>query len=125
MGKPMIMGRKTFESFPSPLPGRRHIVLTRSRDWSAAGAEIAHSPEDAIALAGDEGDIAIIGGAEIYRMFLPLADRVELTEVHCQPGGDTRMDGFDPDIWKEVSREDFPAEAGQPAFSFTTLERRQ
>src|SRR5512147_2535664 len=63
MGKPMIMGRKTFESFPSPLPGRRHIVLTRDTGWSAAGAEVAHTPEAALALAGG-GDIAVIGGAE-------------------------------------------------------------
>ncbi|RED16233.1 dihydrofolate reductase [Parasphingopyxis lamellibrachiae] len=124
MGKPMIMGRKTFESFPSPLPGRRHIVLTRSRDWSPAGAEVAHSPEEAFALAGDDSDIAIIGGAEIYRLFLPRADRIELTEVHCEPDGDASIDNFDPETWTETAREDFPAESGQPAFSFVTLERK-
>jgi dihydrofolate reductase len=125
MGKPMIMGRKTFESFPSPLPGRRHIVLTRSQHWAPEGAEIAHSPEEAIALAGNDSDIAVIGGAEIYRLFLPHADRVELTEVHCEPDGDTEIEGFDPETWAETAREDFPAEDAQPAFSFITLERRK
>ncbi|TNE32960.1 MAG: dihydrofolate reductase, partial [Alphaproteobacteria bacterium] len=71
LGKPMIMGRKTFESFPSPLPGRRHIVLTRDRDWQAEGAEVAHSVGEALTLAG-EGEVAVIGGAEIYALFLPL-----------------------------------------------------
>ena len=82
MGKPMVMGRKTFESFPSPLPGRRHIVLTRDPDWQAEGAEIARTPDDALALAGEVPEIAVIGGAEIFAPFLPLADRIELTEVH-------------------------------------------
>lgn len=123
MGKPMIMGRKTFESFPNPLPGRRHIVLTRSQEWSPDGAEIAHSPEQAIALAGNDRDVAVIGGAKIYRLFLPHADRIELTEVHCTPEGDTSIDGFGADTWDETAREDFPAEGEQPAFSFVTLER--
>ncbi len=124
MGKPMIMGRKTFESFPSPLPGRRHIVLTRSQDWTAEGAEIAHSPEEAVALAGDDSNIAVIGGAEIYRLFLPHANRIELTEVHCEPDGDTSIAGFAPETWEETAREDFPADGDQPAFSFITLERK-
>jgi dihydrofolate reductase len=125
MGKPMIMGRKTFESFPSPLPGRRHIVLTRSRDWSPEGAEIAHSRDEAIAVAGEDSDIAIIGGAEIYRLFLPYADRIELTEVHCEPDGDTKIEAFDAETWHETGREDFPEDGEQPAFSFISLERRQ
>jgi dihydrofolate reductase len=68
LGKPMIMGRKTFESFPSPLPGRRHIVLTRDTGWAREGAEVAHSVEQALALAGD-GEVAVVGGAEIYALF--------------------------------------------------------
>ena len=67
MGKPMVMGRKTFESFPAPLPGRRHIVLTRDRDWHAEGAEVAHTPEKALALAGEV--VAVIGGAEVFALF--------------------------------------------------------
>ena len=81
MGTPMIMGRKTFESFPAPLKGRRHIVLTRNAAWSAPGAEVVHTVADALALAGS-GDVSVVGGAEIYELFMPWATRIELTEVH-------------------------------------------
>jgi dihydrofolate reductase len=120
MGKPMVMGRKTFESFPSPLPGRRHIVLTRDRAWSAAGAEVVHTPDEAIALAGD-GDIAVIGGAEIFALFLDRADRIELTEVHLSPEGDASVPPFAG--WHEIAREDHPAEGERPGYSFVTLTR--
>jgi len=119
IGRPMIMGRKTFESFPSPLPGRRHIVLTRDRGWSAAGAEIAHSVEEALALAG--GDAAVIGGAEVFALFLDRAERVELTEVHAEPEGDAAVPSFGG--WRETAREDHPAEGERPAYSFVTLTR--
>jgi dihydrofolate reductase len=117
MGKPMIMGRKTFESFPSPLPGRRHIVLTRDRNWAAEGAEVAHSVDEALALAADE--IAVIGGAEVFALFLDRADRVELTEVHAAPEGDATV----PVLvgWRETAREDHPADGDRPAYSFVTL----
>lgn len=121
MGKPMVMGRKTFESFPSPLPGRRHIVLTRDPDWSAEGAEVAHSPEDALALVG-EAEVAVIGGAEVFALFLGRADRVELTEVHVDAEGDATVPAFDAG-WREVAREEHASEAGRPAYSFVTLER--
>jgi dihydrofolate reductase len=121
MGKPMIMGRKTFESFPSPLPGRRHIVLTRG-DWRADGAEVAHTPEQAMALTGT-GDVAVIGGAEVFALFLPIADRIELTEVHIDAEGDAHVPAFDPLAWREIAREDHAEEAGRPAYSFVTLER--
>jgi dihydrofolate reductase len=117
MGKPMIMGRKTFESFPSPLPGRRHIVLTRDRGWSAEGAEVARSVEDALALAG--GDAAVIGGAEVFALFLDRADRVELTEIHAAPEGDATVPEFTG--WRELAREDLPADGDRPAYSFVTL----
>ncbi|WP_404371882.1 dihydrofolate reductase [Sphingomonas sp. MMS24-J45] len=120
MGQPMVMGRKTFESFPAPLPGRRHIVLTRDAGWSADGAEVAHSVEAALALAGD-GDVAVIGGAEVFALFEPLADRVELTEVHAAPEGDAVVPEFLD--WREVAREDHAAEATRPGYSFVTLER--
>src|SRR3546814_8127820 len=84
MGRPMIMGRKTFESFPAPLPGRRHIVLTRDLDWSAEGAEPAHTPGQALRLTG--GDAAVIGGAQVFALFLDRAERIELTEVHAEIG---------------------------------------
>ena len=120
MGRPMIMGRKTFESFPSPLPGRRHIVLTRGTNWSAPGAEVAHTPEQALAMAG--ADAAIIGGAEIFALFLPRADRIELTEVHLDAEGDASVPAFGPG-WTETAREDHAAEANHPAYSFVTLDR--
>ncbi|WP_213981260.1 dihydrofolate reductase [Sphingomonas sp. dw_22] len=120
MGKPMVMGRKTFESFPSPLPGRRHIVLTRDRGWRAEGAEIAHTPEEALALAGD--NVAVIGGAEIFALLLGHAERIELTEVHIDAEGDAAVPAFGPG-WRETAREDHAGEAGRPAYSFVTLER--
>jgi dihydrofolate reductase len=122
MGKPMVMGRKTFESLPGLLPGRRHIVLTRDPDWRAEGAEAAHDLAEAIRIAG-AGEICVIGGADIFRLFLPIADRIELTEVHARPEGDTAIPPFDPGHWRELGRETHPARDGQPAFSFLTLGR--
>ena len=122
MGKPMIMGRRTFDSFPAPLPGRRHIVLTRDTGWQAEGAEVAHTPEQALALAG-EGEVAVIGGAEIFALFLDRADRIELTEVHADVPGDASVPSFDSLAWRETAREDHPAQGEAPAHSFVTLER--
>jgi len=122
-GKPMIMGRKTFESLPGLLPGRRHIVLTRDTDWAEEGAEVAHSPEEAIALA-NAPHIAVIGGAEIYRQFLPYADRIEWTEVAAEPEGDTRFPDFDRSAWTEAAREVHPADGRSPGFAFVTLLRK-
>lgn len=122
-GSPMIMGRKTFDSLPGLLEGRRHIVLTRDPEWSEEGAETAASAEEAIRLA-NAPHIAVIGGAEIYRLFLPIADRLELTEVHVDAPGDTFIDLPDPAIWSEVARRDHPAEGGRPACSFVTYRRK-
>ena len=122
MGKPMVMGRRTFDSFPAPLPGRRHIVLTRDKSWQAEGAEVAHSAEAALALAGD-GDVAIIGGAEIFALFAPLANRIELTQVHRDYPGDVFMPETGPE-WVETARADHPTQGERPAYSFITLERR-
>lgn len=119
IGRAMIMGRKTFESFPAPLPGRRHIVLTRDPAWQAEGAEIAHDVAGALALTGE--DAAVIGGAEIFALFLPRADRIELTEVHAAPPGDAIVPPFAG--WHEVARDDFAAAEGRPAYSFVTLVR--
>jgi dihydrofolate reductase len=121
MGTPMIMGRKTFESLPGLLPGRRHIVLTRSPEWRADGAEVAHSADAALALAG-EGRVSIVGGAEVYRLMLPHTTRIELTEVHAEVDGDARVPPFGPE-WRESAREDHAADGETPAFSFVTLER--
>lgn len=123
MGSAMIMGRRTFDSLPGLLPGRRHIVLTRDREWSAAGAEVTHSVQEALALAGDE-PVSVIGGAEIFELFLPHGDRLELTEVLGDIPGDTMMaDPRADGSWREVTREDHAAEGDTPAFSFITLER--
>ncbi|HEX7852996.1 MAG TPA: dihydrofolate reductase [Sphingobium sp.] len=123
MGTPMVMGRKTFESLPGLLPGRRHIVLTRDPTWQAAGAEVVTDHDAAIRIA--EGAVlSVIGGAEIYRLFEPVADRIELTEVHMDAVGDARLDPFDPAVWCEVAREDRLGGEGYPACSFVTLVRR-
>lgn len=120
MDKPMIMGRKTFDSFAAPLPGRRHIVLTRDARWSAAGAEVAHSVEAALArAAGDE--VAVIGGAEIFGLFEPRAGRIDLTEVHLAIDGDATVPPFVG--WHEQARERHEAAGGRPAYSFVTLVR--
>lgn len=121
MGRPMIMGRKTFESLPGLLPGRRHVVLTRDKNWQAEGAEVAHDVDDALDLAGD-AEVSVIGGAEIYRLFLPLATRIELTEVHAHYNGDTTMPQPGSE-WIETAREEHPAAPGRPAFAFVTLRR--
>lgn len=123
MGKPMIMGRKTFDSLPGMLEGRRHIVITRDTVWEEEGVEVAHSDEEALKLA-NAPHVAVIGGAQIYSMFLPHADRIELTEVHIEPEGDAHIPYPDPDDWQEIAREDFPADGTRPAHSFVTFQRK-
>ena len=121
MGSVLVMGRKTFASLPGRLPGRRHVVLTRDPDWQAEGVEVARGVDEALALAGNQ-PVSVIGGAEIFRMFLPVADRIELTEVLSDVEGDTWID--DPratGVWREVAREDHAGE--NPPFRFVTLER--
>jgi dihydrofolate reductase len=122
MGSAMIMGRKTFESLPGLLPGRRHIVLTRVPSWRAEGAEVVHSVEEALAKAGADS-VTVIGGAEIFDLFLPLATRIELTEVLDDVDGDTSMpDPRATGRWREVHSETHRAEGNTPAFRFITLE---
>lgn len=125
MDRPMIMGRKTFESLPGMLPGRRHIVLTKRDTFDSTGAEIAHGPSGARELAAqgnDTGAAAIIGGAAIFDMFMPLASRIELTQIHTDYAGDVFMPPPGPE-WSETAREDHAAQDGKPAFSFITLTR--
>jgi dihydrofolate reductase len=121
MGKPMIMGRRTFESLGRPLPGRRHIVLTRNRGWRAEGVEVASDVNEALDLAS-ESDVTVIGGAQVYDLLLPHITRIELTEVHADVPGDTFIAAPGPE-WREVARERHPAAGEVPAFSFVTLER--
>src|SRR5687767_14916408 len=116
MGSAMVMGRRTFESLPGLLPRRRHIVLTRDRQWRAEGVETARSVDEALALVGND-PVSVIGGAEIIALFLPLADAVELTEVHSEPAADTFLPPFDPSCWREASRQDYPA-VDRPSYSF-------
>ena len=125
VGKPMIMGRKTFDSLPGLLPGRRHIVLSRHEIDLGEGAELAGSVEAALALASignDTGEIAVIGGAAIYALFMPHAHRVELTQIHADYEGDTFMPPLGPE-WQETARADHAAEGDYPAFSFITYRK--
>jgi dihydrofolate reductase len=122
-GRPMIMGRKTFDSLPGLLEGRRHIVLTRDRAWDEEGAEVVHSVEAALKAANGP-HVCVIGGAEIYQLFLPLADRIEMTEIAAKPDGDTSMPAIDTADWSEVSRDSHAAEGDIPAHDFVTLVRR-
>jgi dihydrofolate reductase len=122
-GRPMIMGRKTFDSLPGLLEGRRHIVLTRDPDWAEDGAEVVHSADDALKLANGP-HVCVIGGVEIFRLFLDTADRIELTEIEATPAGDTVLEPFDKKVWKEIAREKHEADGAQPAFAFVTLVRK-
>jgi dihydrofolate reductase len=123
MGTAMVMGRRTFQSLPGLLPGRRHIVLTRDRNWRADGAEVAHNAEEAIALAGNES-ISVIGGADVFALFLPKADRVELTEVLDEIAGDTVMpDPRENSDWEETEVAVHAPDGGRPGFRFVTLDR--
>jgi len=123
MGSAMVMGRRTFDSLPGLLPGRRHIVLTRDRSWTAPGAEVVHSPDEALQAAKAE-PVSVIGGAEVFALFASLADRLELTEVLAEVEGDTFMD--DPRAtggWREVWSEEHLPEGARPGFRFLSLER--
>lgn len=123
MGKPLVMGRKTFDSLPGILPGRRHIVITRDPAWQAEGAERAGSLGEALALA-NAPHIVVFGGAQVYAEALPLADRIELTEVHAAPDGDTRFPAFDRNEWSESFRESHSPDGRTPGFDFVTLLRK-
>ena len=128
VGKPVVMGRRTFESIGRPLPGRHNIVLTRSRGWTAPGVTAVPNLAEAVAAAGLQAgarpdEIMIIGGAAVYAEALPSARRVHLTEVHAAPEGDTILPPFDTAVWQETSREAHAGDASAPAYSFVTLER--
>jgi dihydrofolate reductase len=124
MGKPVIMGRRTWQSIGRPLPGRRNIVISRDPAFAAAGAEVVASLEAALAAAADANEAMVIGGGEVYAAALPRADRLYLTEVHLAVDGDVHFPKIDRAAWRETAREDHPAADGNPAFSFVTLERR-
>ncbi|HEV2649821.1 MAG TPA: dihydrofolate reductase [Rhizomicrobium sp.] len=125
IGKPIVMGRKTWDSFPKkPLPGRTNIVITRDKAWKAEGAIAVHSLDEALTHARRENppEISIIGGGEIYKAALPFATRVDLTEVHTDAEGDTHFPRFDPAVWRETAREDHATPEGL-RYSYVTLVR--
>ena len=126
MGKPVIMGRKTWESLPKrPLPGRHNIVITRNGAYRADGASVVTSAEAALSAAGTESDeISVIGGAEIFAMFLPMAERIHLTEADLWVEGDTLFPILDERDWREVAREPHPrGPKDSSSFTFRVLER--
>lgn len=125
MGKPLLMGRKTFQSLKGPLPGRPHVVVSRDPGLVLPdGVHRAPTLEDglacAFALSGDGGEVMVIGGAQLYAATLPLAARLYLTEIHRDFDGDTVFPAFDRALWRETARVEHD---GDPAFAFTTLER--
>ncbi len=126
LGKPVIMGRQTFESMGRPLPRRPNIVVTRNRDFAAADVAVAHDIEAALTLAkgqlGDGDEVMIIGGGQIYEQALRFADRLYLTEIHAKPDGDTFFPEFDRAEWREVRRE-AQATPDSLDYDFVILER--
>jgi dihydrofolate reductase len=123
-GKPILMGRRTFESIGRALPGRRNVVLTRSKDYRPEGVVVADSLEQALALCRDADEVAVIGGAELFRLALPLARRIHLTRVHAAVEGDVHWPPLDPAEWREVAREEHPPDERHAyAMTFLELER--
>jgi len=126
MGKPMIMGRATYESIGTALPGRQSIVMTRQLTFEAAGCDVVASAEQALAVAGDVEEVMVIGGNKIYALFLPMAERIHLTRIHAAFEGDTFFPDLDTNEWKIVESQDFPAnDKGEPGYSFECWQRRE
>ena len=124
LGHPVVMGRKTYESIGKPLPGRRNLVITRNRDYLAAGCEVVHTLDAALTACADDKEIYIIGGAELYRESLPHAQRLEFTEIHAEFDGDARFPEYSPSEWHETGRETHGSEAGIPfRYDFVRYDR--
>ena len=130
MGKPMIMGRKTFESIGRPLPGRLNIVVTRQAEWNYDGVKVVSSIDDAMRVAEAQAfidgtdEVMMIGGAELYKATLPVADKIYLTRVDANIEGDAFFPELSDDDWQEVSRESFSASGSNPYdYAFCVLER--
>ncbi|MFC7594006.1 dihydrofolate reductase [Terrabacter sp. GCM10028922] len=117
MGHPMVMGRRTFDSMGA-LPGRRSVVVTRQRDWSHPGVDVAHSLPEALALVGDADEVFVVGGGEVYRQAIPYAARLLVTEVDLSPEGSVTFPHIDPAVWVETARDD------RDGFAWVTYERR-
>ena len=124
-GKPIIMGRKTYASIGKPLPGRKNIVISRNKEFECAGCEVYDSLPKALAAAKDCAEVMVIGGTEIFKQALPLADKMYLTLVHDTFTGDTYFPKWNPDKWQEIERKDFAAdEKNTYPYSFIILERK-
>lgn len=123
LGRPIVMGRKTFDSIGRPLPGRRNIVVTRNAEWRHAGVEAVGSLEAAIALLGEE-EASIIGGAQIFNAALPLAERMIVTEIAHTFDCDTFFPAIDPEVWQETARERHHSPAQGFDFDYVTYERK-
>ena len=124
MGHHLIMGRRTFESIGRLLPGRTAVVLTRDRSWSCDGAHVVHTAGEARQIAAADDEAFIIGGAEVFALFLPVVDRLYLTRIHAAIEGDTRFPSFDETDWNLVSTEDHePDDRHAYPYSFRTYDR--
>lgn len=124
LGKPIIMGRKTYESIGKALPGRRNIVITRDVNWQCADCEIYHSLREVLSAVKECDEVMVIGGAEIYQEVLPLADKMYLTFIHYDFIGDTYFPNWNPDEWQEIEHADYPADEKNPyPYSFVVLQR--
>ena len=125
MGKPIVMGRLTWESIGRPLPGRQNIVVTRQVDFTADGCDVVASPSEALSVTSDANEIMIIGGSQIYALFLPEAGRLHVTRVHVNIEGDAFFPDIDIDTWQLVSSEEHEADASnQYSFAFMSYERQ-
>ena len=123
MGKPVVMGRRTYESIGRPLPGRTNIVVTRDPAYTTEGCVVVHSVEEALTATGAAEEVMIIGGAELYRQLLPRADRIYLTRIEEDVAGDTYFPQLDADRWRERSREEHAPDVDNPhTYSFILLE---
>lgn len=126
MGKPLLMGRKTFESIGKPLPGRRNIILTRDPDYQAPGCEVVHTLDEALTAGAGGGELMVLGGADLFAQLLPRAARLYLTEIHACFSGDAWFPAFNKGEWMETGRSNHAADEKNPhAYSFVTWDRRQ
>ena len=124
MGKPIVMGRKTWDSIGRPLPGRQNIVITRQDDFAAKGCDVVGSVDEALSAAGDAAEVMIIGGSQVYALFLPRADRLYLTRVHAEIDGDAFFPEIGETEWRLVSQEHHAADdRNEHAFSFQRFDR--
>ena len=126
LGKPILMGRKTWESLPGLLPNRHHLVMTRDRDYRAEHCTIVHSMDEMLNAVRGASELMVVGGADLYTLMLPLADRLYMTLVHAKVDGDTRFPEIDLSQWNEIERVKYPAdEKNRVPYSFVILRRKE